>query len=175
MTFSSWSSVKPTRPKLLEDEDLVLRRIELPARLEGSNCFYAVSNLRVGRLDTEFFRLMVYDEKVPDKFIQSLILVLTHSAQVFEQRELPHRQSELISLDLTLDIRLGNFTPVDGGDRASPQLIGICGIVEPDKGDNRQDGDHQHEHALVFSKNGNHERAAKLLICRADVIKADKK
>ena len=57
----------------------------------------------------------------------------------------------------------------------SPKVIGVCGIVEPDEGDNGQDGDHQHEHALVFSKNGNHERTAKLLICRADVIKADEK
>jgi hypothetical protein len=67
---------------------------------------------------------------------------LGHSAEVFEQRELPHRQSELISLDLTLDIRLGNFAPVEGGDRAFPQLMSVCGIVEPDKGDNGQDGDH---------------------------------
>ena len=56
-----------------------------------------------------------------------------------------------------------------------PQLISVCGIVEPYKGNNGQDGDHQHEHTLVFSKNGNHERTAKLLICRADVIKADEK
>ena len=78
----------------------------MPAGLESSNCSYSVSNLRVGRLDTEFPGLMMQNEKVPDEFVQSLIFVLRHSAEVFEQRELPHRQSELIGFDLTLDIRL---------------------------------------------------------------------
>src|SRR5262245_41212579 len=125
---------EPTRAELLENEGLVLRRIELPASLEGSNCFYSVSNLRVGWLDAEFLRLAMQDEKVPDKFVEGLIFVLCHSAKAFEQRELPHCQSELICFDLTLDIRLGNVVSVDGGDRAPSQARNFGGIVEPYKG-----------------------------------------
>ena len=153
-----------TGSKLLADELSVFQGIKLVCDLKSGNFFDALGNLVVSGLDAEFTRLVLKHEQIPDKLRERAVLILSGSTKFFQKLILPECHRELVVFHLPINRDGRQRLAVNRGIFDCRQFIELRRVIEKNECNDCQNGDDQHEDALVFSESLNHKNVMKMLI-----------